>query len=132
MPDDIRDRESRAVDEIMAGRPLRLPCQLGAGESAAMYVNLGVRFLRGPSGVTVAAELPPRWGRRRIDPRWIAVHDEAGLDVIWALYKFTGYSSRAAMHLTEHGRELLRRRWEALSGWQRFFASPADWGRSRR
>jgi hypothetical protein len=131
MSDDIRAIESMAVDEIMARRPLLLPCRLGAGESAAMYLNLGVRFRGAARGLMVAAELPAGWGCRRTDPRSIEVHDEAGLGVIRAFYKFTGPASKAEMCLTEHGRELLRRRWDRLSRWQRFFAIPADWGQAR-
>lgn len=133
MGDKVRRREARAVDEILANRPLRLPGRLvGVGETLVMYRNLGVLLAGGGLGMTTTeAELPSGWTCRRTDRRSIEVLDESGEAVIRAFYKFAPHETKAYMYLTNYGRACLRRKWDALPRWRRLLANRANWGVDR-
>lgn len=122
--------EARAVDAILAGRPLQLPrrnLQVANGEACVIYRGLGIRLgRRGGGPVTVPAHLPPGWTCRRIGSRGIEVCDEDQASVFTAFYKLTPYETKAHIDLTAHGMDLLRRRWAALPHWRRFLTRPGD------
>ncbi len=131
MSDFIAAQESTAVDEIFSRTPVRLPMRLAARDTYGMDVNLGVRLRGGsakaPAYRLAAVQLPAGWTIHREGPRHVTVHDQDDGPTIRAFDKFAGYENRDEMYLTDHARDLVRRRFQALPLWRRLFTNPVDW-----
>lgn len=121
----VKQEQTKALDAILARRPLRLPYVNAV--TREQCARLGIPVAQAGEYVLMVAKLPPGWTLRRTEHRHITICDDEDRPLLEAFYKFAPHETRTALWLTREAYEVLRERWAALPNWRRRLEDPAHW-----